>query len=162
MNLENSMYLKEQVFFRLRRTCRYGQEYESRQGKLFPAVCGTFNKVGKTDSVDYTLNFSKSKTDDFYCLNNYQAQLKNENRNWIGRKLFIWMRVIVLPPGFEVFHIQEIDFKGRCLTLKNYLQELKIWSDQNKDHFQYGLPSMQKMMSAAIPILLFLSNSQAM
>lgn len=37
-------------------------------------------------------------------------------------------------PGFKVLHIQEIDFRSNCLTLKACLQELKAWSDLHPDH----------------------------
>lgn len=38
-------------------------------------------------------------------------------------------------PGFKVMHIQEIDFRTSCLTLKACLQELKAWSDAHPGHY---------------------------
>jgi hypothetical protein len=38
-------------------------------------------------------------------------------------------------PGFKVLHIQEIDFRSSCLTLKACLQELKTWSDAHPGHY---------------------------
>ncbi|MEO6547195.1 MAG: phosphatidylinositol-specific phospholipase C1-like protein [Ferruginibacter sp.] len=37
-------------------------------------------------------------------------------------------------PGFKVLHMQDIDFRSNCLTLKNCLNELKTWSDAHPDH----------------------------
>ncbi len=41
---------------------------------------------------------------------------------------------LMQEPGFKVLHIQEIDFRSNCLTLKKCLQELKSWSEQHPDH----------------------------
>lgn len=38
-------------------------------------------------------------------------------------------------PGFKVFHIQDIDFRSSCPTLKDCLLQLKKWSDAHKDHY---------------------------
>ena len=37
-------------------------------------------------------------------------------------------------PGFKVFHMQDIDFRSNCLTLKKCLLELKSWSDTHPNH----------------------------
>jgi Phosphoinositide phospholipase C, Ca2+-dependent len=37
-------------------------------------------------------------------------------------------------PGFKVLHVQDIDFRSHCLTLKNCLQELRKWSDVHPTH----------------------------
>jgi hypothetical protein len=36
--------------------------------------------------------------------------------------------------GFKVFHIQDIDFRSRNILFKNILEEIKNWSEQNKNH----------------------------
>lgn len=36
--------------------------------------------------------------------------------------------------GFKVFHVQDIDFRSNCLTLKQGLQELKKWSEAHPGH----------------------------
>jgi hypothetical protein len=41
---------------------------------------------------------------------------------------------LMRQPGFKVFHIQEIDFRSNCLTLKNCLQEMKSWSEGHPGH----------------------------
>jgi Phosphoinositide phospholipase C, Ca2+-dependent len=41
---------------------------------------------------------------------------------------------IMKNPGFKVLHIQDIDFRSNCQTLKQCLLELKNWSDSHKDH----------------------------
>ncbi len=38
-------------------------------------------------------------------------------------------------PGFKVLHVQDIDFRSHCLTLKDCLQAIRDWSDANPDHF---------------------------
>lgn len=42
---------------------------------------------------------------------------------------------VMKEPGFKVLHIQDIDFRSNCLTLKQCLAELKRWSDLHKDHY---------------------------
>jgi hypothetical protein len=37
-------------------------------------------------------------------------------------------------PGFKVFHIQDLDFRSRNILFKNILEEIKNWSEQNKNH----------------------------
>ena len=37
-------------------------------------------------------------------------------------------------PGYKVMHIQDIDFRSNCYTLKNCLHELKTWSDKHPGH----------------------------
>jgi hypothetical protein len=38
-------------------------------------------------------------------------------------------------PGFKIFHVQDIDFRSNCPTLKRCLRELKDWSDAHRDHY---------------------------
>jgi hypothetical protein len=42
---------------------------------------------------------------------------------------------VMQVPGFKVFHIPEIDFRSNCLTFRQCLQELKIWSNAHKNHY---------------------------
>jgi len=42
---------------------------------------------------------------------------------------------LMLQPGFKVLHIQDIDFRSNCLTLKKGLEEIKAWSDAHPAHF---------------------------
>lgn len=42
---------------------------------------------------------------------------------------------LMLQPGFKVLHIQDIDFRSNCLTLKKGLEEIKTWSDAHPAHF---------------------------
>ena len=37
-------------------------------------------------------------------------------------------------PGLKIFHIQDIDFRSHSLLFKNFLEEIKNWSEQNRDH----------------------------
>lgn len=41
---------------------------------------------------------------------------------------------LMQEPGFKVFHVQDVDFRSNCLTLKKCLQELKSWSEANPGH----------------------------
>ncbi|MCF7973995.1 MAG: hypothetical protein K9N55_09285, partial [Phycisphaerae bacterium] len=41
---------------------------------------------------------------------------------------------LMLQPGFKVLHVQDIDFRTNCLTLKTGLQEIKAWSDAHPKH----------------------------
>lgn len=40
----------------------------------------------------------------------------------------------MLLPGFKVFHVQDIDFRSHHPLFKDYLIELKNWSDKNPKH----------------------------
>lgn len=37
-------------------------------------------------------------------------------------------------PGFKVLHVQDIDYRSHCLTLRTCLAEIKAWSDAHPDH----------------------------
>lgn len=41
---------------------------------------------------------------------------------------------LMKEPGFKVLHVQDIDFRSNCLTLKSCLQEMKSWSETNPNH----------------------------
>jgi hypothetical protein len=41
---------------------------------------------------------------------------------------------LMKQPGFKVFHVQDIDFRGNCPTFRQCLQELKKWSDDHRGH----------------------------
>ena len=41
---------------------------------------------------------------------------------------------LMLQPGFKVLHIQDMDFRSNCLTLKRGLEEIKAWSDAHPTH----------------------------
>ena len=40
----------------------------------------------------------------------------------------------MVNPGFKVLHVQDIDYRSNCLTLRICLEELKMWSIANPDH----------------------------
>jgi hypothetical protein len=41
---------------------------------------------------------------------------------------------LMKEPGFKVLHMQDVDFRSNCLTLKNCLNELKTWSIAHPGH----------------------------
>ena len=41
---------------------------------------------------------------------------------------------VMRQPGLKVFHVQDIDFRSRCLTLVACLRTIKRWSDDNPRH----------------------------
>ena len=41
---------------------------------------------------------------------------------------------LMLEPGLKVLHMQDLDFRSSCLTLKNCLTELKTWSAAHPGH----------------------------
>jgi len=41
---------------------------------------------------------------------------------------------LMKEPGFKIFHMQDIDFRSNCLTLKKCLEELKNWSEIHPAH----------------------------
>ncbi|MEO6733125.1 MAG: phosphatidylinositol-specific phospholipase C1-like protein [Ferruginibacter sp.] len=41
---------------------------------------------------------------------------------------------VMKEPGFKILHVQDIDFRSNCLTLKKCLQELRRWSDAHSGH----------------------------
>ena len=42
---------------------------------------------------------------------------------------------VMKEPGFKVLHIQDLDFRSNCPTLRQCLAELKRWSDAHPDHY---------------------------
>ena len=40
----------------------------------------------------------------------------------------------MLQPGFKVLHVQDLDFRSNCLTLRSCLQQLRRWSSENSGH----------------------------
>ena len=56
----------------------------------------------------------------------------------------------LLQPGYKVLHIQDIDFRSNCLSLKACLTELKIWSNNNERHIPVFVTLNAK--DAALPI----------
>lgn len=82
MNTENEDYLKRQLYYLgfgenlnadLSKNLKEGKE------KFEVPFTAEFNKGDQKQLVEYNLNFGKSKQNDMYFLNNYQATLKNEN-----------------------------------------------------------------------------------
>lgn len=37
-------------------------------------------------------------------------------------------------PGFKVLHVQDLDFRSHCLTLRTCLTRIKAWSNRHPDH----------------------------
>jgi hypothetical protein len=82
MNEKNTEYLKERIFFlgfgeKLNGDMEKNIKAQKEQFQL--AMDGEFSKGDKKDIVRYVLDFSKSKENDMYFLNNYKATLKNED-----------------------------------------------------------------------------------
>lgn len=82
MNADNEEYLKRQVYYlgfgenlntELSKKMKEGRE------KFEIPFTAEFNKGDKKQVVEYTINFGKSKQNDMYFLNNYQATLKDQN-----------------------------------------------------------------------------------
>ena len=41
---------------------------------------------------------------------------------------------VMLEPGLKVFHVQDIDFRSRCLTWRQCLEDVHDWSELNPNH----------------------------
>jgi len=41
---------------------------------------------------------------------------------------------VMQDPGFKVLHVQDIDYRSHCLTLKICLQQIRDWSSENPQH----------------------------
>ena len=54
-------------------------------------------------------------------------------------------------PGFKVLHVQDIDYRSNCLTLKVCLNELKTWSDENQDHLPLFISFNAKDQKIPLP-----------
>ena len=82
MNIENLEYLKERMQYlgfgdKLNANLEKNIAAEKDQFNL--SVQGEFNKNGKKEIVEYTVDFTKSKQADMYFANNYKATLKNDD-----------------------------------------------------------------------------------
>jgi hypothetical protein len=82
MNEKNTEYLKDRLFF-----LGFGEKIngelekniKAQKDQFQLAIDGEFSKGDKKDVVKYLLDFSKSKENDMYFLNNYKATLKNDD-----------------------------------------------------------------------------------
>lgn len=82
MNEKNTEFLKERIFFlgfgdKINGELEKNIKAQKEQFQL--AIDGEFSKGDKKDVVNFALDFSKSKENDMYFLNNYKATLKNED-----------------------------------------------------------------------------------
>lgn len=46
---------------------------------------------------------------------------------------------IMNKPGFKVLHVQDLDFRSNCLTLKNCLTEIMDWSNAHPNHLPIAI-----------------------
>lgn len=82
MNQQNAEFLKERLFF-----LGFGDKLQSelerkiagKEEKFNLNISAEFGKDDMKKTVDYSLDFSKSKKEDMYFLNNYTATLQNED-----------------------------------------------------------------------------------
>lgn len=54
-------------------------------------------------------------------------------------------------PGFKVLHVPDIDFRTSCSTLSACLEEIKLWSDKNPDHFPISITMNCKTSGVSMP-----------
>lgn len=60
-------------------------------------------------------------------------------------------RLTMSEPGFKTLHIPDIDFRSSCLTFIACLEEVRIWSDENRNHVPILLMLNAKTGAAALP-----------
>ena len=82
MNQQNVDFLKDRVFFlgfgdKLHSELE--KKIESKAEKFTLPIQGEFGKDDQKKVIDYSLDFTKSKKEDMYFLNNYTATLKNDD-----------------------------------------------------------------------------------
>jgi len=56
-----------------------------------------------------------------------QGAVISNDKNFLDRQE-------MLEPGFKVLHVQDIDYRTTCLTLKSCLKEIRTWSQKNHHH----------------------------
>jgi hypothetical protein len=82
MNEQNMQFLKERLFF-LGFGDKLNADLEKKIGqqqeKFNLDIQGEFESKGKKNIVDYVLDFSKSKQNDMYFVNNYTATIKGDD-----------------------------------------------------------------------------------
>ncbi len=65
-------------------------------------------------------------------------------------------------PGFKVMHIPDIDFLSHCILFETCLKQLKLWSDQNPNHFPVfvlmNIKESQTRLLKGEPVLTFEQN----
>lgn len=82
MNKENVDFLKDRLFFLGfgdKMNAELEKKIEQQPEKFTMSMQGEFLKGDQKSIVDYTLDFSKSKQNDMYFVNNYTATLKNDD-----------------------------------------------------------------------------------
>lgn len=81
MNEQNVQFLKDRLFFLGfgdKLNAELEKKIEQQPEKFNLNIQGEFQANGMKNVVDYVLDFSKSKQNDMYFINNYTASLKNE------------------------------------------------------------------------------------
>lgn len=82
MNKENVDFLKDRLFFLGfgdKMNAELEKKIEQQPEKFTMSMQGEFSKGEQKNIVDYSLDFSRSKQNDMYFLNNYTATLKNDD-----------------------------------------------------------------------------------
>jgi hypothetical protein len=82
MNQQNVDFLKDRLFFLGfgdKLNAELEKKIEAKAEKFTLPIQGEFGKEDQKKTIDYSLDFTKSKKEDMYFLNNYTATLKNED-----------------------------------------------------------------------------------
>lgn len=82
MNRQNLDFLKDRLFFLGfgdKLNSELEKKIEGKAEKFTLPIQGEFGKDDQKKTIDYSLDFTKSKKEDMYFLNNYTATLKNED-----------------------------------------------------------------------------------
>jgi len=54
-------------------------------------------------------------------------------------------------PGFKVLHVPDIDFRTNCYTFIACLEEVKVWSEANPDHYPIAIMMNAKDGGVGLP-----------
>ena len=52
-------------------------------------------------------------------------------------------------PGFKVLHVQDIDFRSNCLTLRVCLEQLVLWSERHSGHLPVTITMNEALLNGS-------------
>jgi hypothetical protein len=58
---------------------------------------------------------------------------------------------VMKQPGFKVLHLQDVDYRSNCLTLRACLTEIRTWSDRHDEHVPITVLVELKDETLALP-----------
>ena len=109
-----------------------------------PALMGPLKQFsrGLAESIEYTHVVLRRQLDSFGIRQmEIDVWADPEGGHYLHRSVPAYLKIRgatgppdLAEPGYKVFHIQDLDFRSRCVTFLACLADINEWSDGNPDH----------------------------